>query len=484
MPELRIGVSHGETTTDAVALDARDRVLATVRVETTGAVRDDISRAIRAIVADDAVDPAAVRWVMLDAGHVLEDVAVLPGVRRVAIVRIGGPLTTSVPPLATWPPELRAAVSAGETIVAGGSEYDGRADVALDEDAIARFLAGVGNRAQAVAISGVFAPASPAHELAAARIARRELGISVHVSLSHEIGSIGLLERENATVLNAALGGAAEQLAAATHTTLLAVGIDAELLFAQNDGTLMAVAHADRFPALMIASGPGTMIVGAAHLSGVGDAVVAAIGSTRTYVGALVNGIPRVHTGPTDIAGVRTSLRLPDARGVDIGTSSIATASNTDDAAAPVEPENASTSQRLAFVRALMSADRALADALSEARVARPVMPLVVVGPGQRLVPDQLDGVSEVIRPRDGEFAHAIGAAVASVSGQFARICLDRPDTRRFALEDVRAAAIARAIDAGAHPDRVVVVEVDEAPLMHLVQPALRIRVRAAGPCW
>jgi hypothetical protein len=69
------------------------------------------------------------------------------------------------------------------------------------------------------------------------------------------------------------------------------------------------------------------------------------------------------------------------------------------------------------------------------------------------------------------------------VSGQFARICLDRPETRRSVLEDVRAAALARAIDAGARPDRLAVVEVEEVPLTHLVHPALLIRVRAAGPC-
>jgi N-methylhydantoinase A/oxoprolinase/acetone carboxylase beta subunit len=417
---------------------------------------------------------------MFGTGHVLEDVAAVQGVRKVAVVRIGAPLTTSVPPLATWPPALRTAVSAGEIVVAGGSEYDGRTTVALDADAVARFLCGVGDRAQAVAISGVFSPVSPAHELMAADIARRELGAFIHVSLSHEIGSIGLLERENTTVLNATLGEAAKQLGGAARSTLVATGIDAELLFAQNDGTLMCVDHARRFPALMIASEPGTTIGGAAHLSGVGDAVVMAIGARTTYIGGLVNGIPRDRVGPTDIAGVRTSLRLSDARGIAVGTSSI---TNNSAAGLPIEPEKATPSQRRGFVRALMDADTTLADALEGARATRPVLPLVVVGHGQRLVPDQLKGVSEVIRPQDGEFAHAIGAAVALVSGQFARICPDRPETRQAVLEDVRAAALARAIDAGAHRDRVAVVEVEKVPLTQLVNPALLIRVRAAGPC-
>jgi hypothetical protein len=460
--ELRIGVVSDAASTDAVAVDARDHLLATARVARTSDTRGGIENAIRAIAEQDGVDPGAVRRVMLDAGHALDDVTTIRDLRRVAVVRIGAPLTLAVAPLATWPAALREAVSAGEIVVGGGSDYDGRAMGALDADAIARFLSALGQRAQAVAISGVFAPVSPEHELAAAEVARRELGGAIHVSLSHEMGSIGLLERENAGVLNAALGDAAKRLAAAARSALVAVGIDAELFFARGDGTLMVLDHALRFPALMIASGPGTTMRGAAHLSGVDDAIVVSVGATASCVGSLVHGIPRERSGPTDVAGVRTSLCLPDVRRVPFGSRR---------APAPRRP-------------ALASAAAALTHAVEEARAAQPAVPLVVVGPGQRLVSGRLQCDGAVIRPRDGELAHAIGAAVGAASGEFARICPDRPDTRRSALEDVRAMALARAIDAGAHPDTVAVVDVDEAPLTYLVQPAVRIRVRAAGPCW
>ena len=43
------------------------------------------------------------------------------------------------------------------------------------------------------------------HELAAAELCRKIMGEDVHVSVSSEIGSMGLIERENATILNAAL---------------------------------------------------------------------------------------------------------------------------------------------------------------------------------------------------------------------------------------------------------------------------------------
>jgi hypothetical protein len=126
----------------------------------------------------------------------------------------------------------------------------------------------------------------------------------------------------------------------------------------------------------------------------------------------------------------------------------------------------------------------ALDGALGETRAAGSTVPLVVVGPGQALVANRLRSISEVITPLEGEFAHAIGATVARVSGELTRICMDEPGTNRVVIDDVRAAALARAIDAGAHPDRVAITEVDEAPLTHLGRSALRVRVRASGAYW
>ena len=55
---------------------------------------------------------------------------------------------------------------------------------------------------RSVAISSVFTPVNHDSSQAAAIIAE-ELGPDVAISLSHEIGRIGLLERENATIINA-----------------------------------------------------------------------------------------------------------------------------------------------------------------------------------------------------------------------------------------------------------------------------------------
>ena len=59
------------------------------------------------------------------------------------------------------------------------------------------------------------------------------------ISLSHEIGRIGLLERENATIMNACLRELASQIVAAFHAALAELGIEAPVYLSQNDGTLM-----------------------------------------------------------------------------------------------------------------------------------------------------------------------------------------------------------------------------------------------------
>src|SRR5205823_2025455 len=82
----------------------------------------------------------------------------------------------------------------------------------------------------------------------------------VHTSLSHEIGSIGLLERENATILNGALAGVARDVAGAMRAALTEHGLRPVTFFAQNDGTLMSLDQALRYPVLTIGSGPARSV--------------------------------------------------------------------------------------------------------------------------------------------------------------------------------------------------------------------------------
>ena len=291
--ELRLGIDVGGTNTDAVVLDPDGRLLARAKVPTTPDVSSGIASAISVVVADLGPDRARITHAMLGTTHATNAVLERRRLRRVALIRIGAPATFAVRPLFGWPEDLRARVSVGEAIVHGGFEFDGREIVPLGEEEILAFAGSVAGRAEGVAIASVFAPVSSEHELAARELVRKELGHEIPVSLSHEIGSLGLLERENATVLNAALTGVANDVANAFQEALGACGLDPVAFFAQNDGTLMDLEYALRYPVLTIGSGPANSIRGAAYLTGTTDAIVVDVGGTSADVGVLVNGFPR-----------------------------------------------------------------------------------------------------------------------------------------------------------------------------------------------
>jgi hypothetical protein len=108
-------------------------------------------------------------------------------------------------------------------------------------------------------------------------------------------------------------------------------------------------------------------------------------------------------------------------------------------------------------------------------------VPVIAVGGGSILVPEKIPGVSEIVRPEHFDAANAVGAAIASVSGQVDRIFHIGAGGRQAVLDEARNEARDRAVTAGADPKTVQIIEVEEIPLAYLTSPAVRIRVKAAG---
>ena len=141
--------------------------------------------------------------------------------------------------------------------------------------------------------------------------------------LSHTVGSLGLLERENATILNASLLTVARRVVNGFRDTLVNLGLDVESFLTQNDGTLMTVEEADRYPVLTVGSGPTNSMRGACALAGLSDALVIDVGGTSADIGILINGFPRESTAAVEVGGVRTNFRMPDLISVGLGGGTI-----------------------------------------------------------------------------------------------------------------------------------------------------------------
>src|SRR5213076_160570 len=143
------------------------------------------------------------------------------------------------------------------------------------------------------------------------------------VTLSHTLGRIGLLERENAALLNAALTDLARTTIAGFRAAIAASHIAAPLYLTQNDGTVMSAETAMALPVMSFASGATNSMRGAAFLSGLADAMVVDVGGTSTDVGQLRRGFPREANSVVEIGQVRTLFRMPDLLSIALGGGSI-----------------------------------------------------------------------------------------------------------------------------------------------------------------
>ncbi|MGQ9759436.1 MAG: hydantoinase/oxoprolinase N-terminal domain-containing protein [Candidatus Methanomethylicaceae archaeon] len=520
---LRIGIDVGGTHTDAVILDRENRLVGAYKTPTTADVTTGIINALNGVLRTSQVDPSEIKAAMLGTTHCTNAIVERKNLSKVGILRLGRPATLAIKPLTAFPDDLRAALGNIWYIAHGGHEYDGRELSKLNEDEIRGYAKEIRSKGvEAISICGVFSPVNPDHEKRAGEIVREELG-DIPITLSHEIGSIGLLERENAAVLNGAVTKVAEAAIDAFLGALREAGVDrAKPYLTQNDGTLMSVEYAKRYPIRTIASGPTNSCRGAAFLTGLRDGVIVDIGGTTTLVSMIVKGFPRESAIAVEIGGVRTNFRMPDLisigcgggsivriteEGVSIGPDSVGyrlsdeglawggnTVTNTDIALAAgyasiedpkIDLKRLSILDRHFVEEAVKKIISKVEGCIDRIKTGPEAVPVVLVGGGGIIIPpdvySRLKGASNVIRPEHFQFANAIGAAIAQVSGEVDRVFSLDKLTRDNALKIAKDMAVKEAIKAGAKPDTVEVVEVDEIPLAYLPGNAIRIRVKACG---
>ncbi|NPA04868.1 MAG: hydantoinase/oxoprolinase family protein [Crenarchaeota archaeon] len=517
----RIGVDVGSTHTDAVVIEPPAKLVHAVKTMTTPDVTTGIVRSLERVVKESGVDPAEVDAVMFGTTHVINAIVQRKGLARVGVIRIGLPATAAIEPMLDWPQDLREKVSAGTVLIRGGHEYTGEEIAPLDEDAAVKALKTfAGKKVDAIAVTSVFSIVNPEHELRVRELASK-YAPGIPVVLSHEIGSIGLLERENATILNAATLPVMRRAIRALREALERLGMPhAKMYFAQNDGTTASEDYVAKYPVFTVIAPISNSIRGAYVLTGIPNAIVADTGGTTTNIGVLVNGYPR-EALEVDIAGVRTNIRAPDVLAIGLGGGSII---RWDEETREVRigPDsvgyrlveegiawggNTVTATDIALAKGVMKIDdprcnperakklipawlvekayakmvQMLEDAIDRIKTRPEPEIVILVGGGSAMWPRRLRGAREVIRPEHAQSANAIGAATALVGATIDKAYSYEQIPREKALEDAKREAIRKAIEAGADPSTVEIVEVEEIAMPYLPGNAVKVRVKAVG---
>jgi N-methylhydantoinase A/oxoprolinase/acetone carboxylase beta subunit len=511
MGRMRIGIDVGGTHTDAVLLDGDD-IVASTKALTSADVTTGILDALEVVMCESGVEQSAIEAIMLGTTQFTNAVVQRRQLEEVAAIRIGLPSGEGVPPMIGWPGDIADALGGHVYQLDGGYLYDGKPIAPLDERQIDEVVADIRARGlRAVAISSAFSPMNPAPELAVAGRIRAAIP-GARITLSHKIGRIGILERENAALLNASLLGFAGRVVDSFHDALAKRKLETRFFVSQNDGTLMDAEFVREYPALTFASGPTNSLRGACRLTGLDDAIVVDIGGTTSDIGVLQDGFPRESSVVIEVGGVRTNFRMPDILAVGLGGGSLVA-----DEGGRIGPRSVGhrlVDEGLVFGGSTLTAtdivvaagaadigDRGRLSGLDETVVSRGIdtiqtmleqnidrmkpsskpMPVVLVGGGAVLVTRRLRNASEMLRPGYADVANAIGAAIAQIGGEAERLVSYVDASREEAIAEVSGEAKRIAAAAGAEPSTLRIADIEETSISYMADGMTRLRVKAVG---
>jgi N-methylhydantoinase A/oxoprolinase/acetone carboxylase beta subunit len=185
------------------------------------------------------------------------------------------------------------------------------------------------------------------------------------------------------------------------------------------------------------------------------------VGDTTTDIGMLKNGFPREANNIVEVGGVRTLFRMPDLLSIALGGGTVIhrkplqigpdntgyqllqrglvfggeelTATDVAVAAGQIELGDPSRVANLpaAMIDAAMAEMREMvAVAIDRMKVDAGTVPLLAVGGGAFLVPEQLPGVSHVIHVEHGSVANSVGGAIARFPGNVTKSSRGCPAAR------------------------------------------------------
>lgn len=508
---MRLGINVGDTNTHAVLMNGT-AILTEAQVTSTPDIVSGISEGLSMMLARTNLNPAQIEVVMIGTSHFSRAIIERRNLTPVAIVRLGLPATQAIPPFSDWPCDLLEVIKGQAHLAHGGYEFDGRMIASLRPAEIQEIARKIQDQGiHAVAISSVFSMVNSSMEEEAAEIIRQTIP-EASVTLTHEIGRMGLLERENAAIMNASLCDLAKNVIQTIRKALLERGIRSPVYLSQNDGTCMAASYAENYPVLTFASSSSNAISGAAFLSGARDAVVIDMGGRTSKVGVLVRGFPLESVFVAHLGGVRINLRMPDVYTFNLGTGSLVSLEPLKIGPESVGPElnkrslvfggtdltaiDIAVAAGIADVgqhsavnglsprtveRAMREMQRMVEQAINQMKVTAAPVEAVLVGSGSILIRPRLAGTSDVIRPEYFAIARAVGAAIGRVGGEVDRVFSLTRISREAALQQARESAFAKAAAAGANPETIEVVEEHVTPLNYLRGNALRVRIRSMG---
>lgn len=507
-----IGVDIGGTNTDAVLMDENRSIVHATKMTTTDDICSGFSGAIQELLALSQVRPDAITGVFLGTTHATNAILEKKNLYSCGAIRIASQYPETFPAGSSWPEGLKKMVVAAEETIDGGFECNGDPIAPFSADkARAAIETLLEKKVESLAVTGTFSPLNSSQEYEVAELIKEIAGADFPVSLSCEIGGVGFIERENSCLLNAALKRVMEQGFSELEAKCRQLGFLAPLLITQNDGSLIDLDRAAKYPVLTISAGPTNSFIGGCSLAKLSDAVVVDIGGTSTDVGIIRGGFPIRSLNKSLIGGVPLNFPMPDALSIALGGGSLVHFSEKELQIGPQSVGkrlhalgwsfggNELTLTDIAFAigqidlkeahqkhsissrdaqRVLDHIIKAISHLVLQIKGESRDLPVVLVGGGASLLPRDLLG-KEYCVPDHFNVANAYGAALAEISGTMDVIV--SLQQRESILEDLFEKAKQKAVRQGADASTIRLVDRQIIPYHYTTNQMARVILRVSG---
>lgn len=508
--ESIIGIDIGGTNTDAVLVE-NERIVCSQKTATTDDIATGFVQVLEKLINKSQINPEQVKSICVGTTHATNAILQNQELLKVGVIRIAGH-NIELPPGYSWPNELRQTVIGPSITIRGGLECCGRATFRLEPEEIKSALYTIQKKnIQSLAIVGIFSPLSGEQERELKRFAVDIFGKDFPISLSSEIGGIGFIERENSTILNAALKKVMQKGFFSLQTAARKIGFTCELMITQNDGSLLPLEKALQYPVLTISAGPTNSFIGGSRLVKQKNLIVVDIGGTSTDVGLIKNGFPMRSINRSQIGGVSLNFQMPDILSTALGGGTILTVKDErplltsqsvgrdlykksccfggdtltlTDAACALGYLNITTNKfnpiSLESGKAIFAeVKQRIGNLVARMRGENFSYPVVVVGGGAALLPKNFLG-EDCHVPANYDVANAYGAALAEISGTIDTVVSLRE--REKVLDELKTNAMEKAINSGAAREKIACVEQQIIPYAYAPNQMARVIIRYSGP--
>jgi N-methylhydantoinase A/oxoprolinase/acetone carboxylase beta subunit len=282
---LRLGIDTGGTYTDAVLVDADNRIVAAAKRLTS---HHDLTLGIGEAL--DALPAAQLHEVGLVAlSTTLSTNAVVEG--------RGAPVAVLLPGYGPQQVEKSGLLDLFDAdvvvLLSGGHDATGVEREPLDLEQARSAIGQRLPRVSAFAISSMFGVRNPTHEITLRDLVRA-MG-SRPVTCGHELASdLDAPRRALTAALNARMVPVIQDLILAVQRILRERRIGAPLMMVKGNGSLINIETALAQPVGTVLSGPAASVVGACALSGLRNAIIADMGGTTTDIAVVSGGQPEL----------------------------------------------------------------------------------------------------------------------------------------------------------------------------------------------